>query len=366
MEDCRVKTLFFAAAVTGMVFMACTAQALVRPEVEYRIFQFPADRMPRIDGDPSDWDIVPDAYVIGIDQLKDTNSDAPIDKNDLDVTVRVGWVRGINQLYFLVEMHDDYWDFSDIGGHNDMFELVVDGDLSGGPLIPQLREDTTLDEWEGYVLFHGVHAQNYHINVPAVDKPWTLVWGCQPWIREMPWANAACAFNFKHGESGRLIVEFWITPFNYAPYDGPARSVVTPLRENDVIAISWAIIDYDASDGKKPSFFNLSHTKTMYGNASDLVAFRLMPVEANLRKPIEAQWSFKVLDMDRRVVAFKDESFGNITSWLWTFSDGTTSTDRNPAHQFAKRPGYYTTTVLTVTGPDGTSRMSKPWDVYVR
>ncbi len=45
---------------------------LERPNVEYKIFQFPANQIPRIDGDSSDWSIVPDSYSIGSDQLKDT------------------------------------------------------------------------------------------------------------------------------------------------------------------------------------------------------------------------------------------------------------------------------------------------------
>ena len=35
-----------------------------QPEYEFKIFQFPADRIPRIDGNPDDWDIVPDSYSI--------------------------------------------------------------------------------------------------------------------------------------------------------------------------------------------------------------------------------------------------------------------------------------------------------------
>ncbi|MGE3822189.1 MAG: hypothetical protein AB7I30_22475, partial [Isosphaeraceae bacterium] len=45
---------------------------LARPDVEYRIFQFPADRIPRIDGSADDWAIVPDSYAIGSDQLRET------------------------------------------------------------------------------------------------------------------------------------------------------------------------------------------------------------------------------------------------------------------------------------------------------
>ena len=42
---------------------------------------------------------------------------------------------------------------------------------------------------------------------------------------------------------------------------------------------------------------------------------RKAALEDSFKKPIEVQWSFKVLDMQRQLVAFKDESIGKITSW---------------------------------------------------
>jgi hypothetical protein len=35
-----------------------------------------------------------------------------------------------------------------------------------------------------------------------------------------------------------------------------------------------------------------------------------MPLEQQFRKAIDAQWSFKVVDMDQRIVSFKDLSQG--------------------------------------------------------
>ena len=102
----------------------------------------------------------------------------------------------------------------------------------------------------------------------------------------------------------------------------------------------------------------------MFALASDLPLFRLMPLESTLRPALEARWSWSVVDMDRRLVAFKDESVGEIESWHWTFGDGETSTEPNPIHQFEK-PGSYVT-ILDVTGADGTSRRSKVWDVQLR
>jgi PKD repeat protein len=99
----------------------------------------------------------------------------------------------------------------------------------------------------------------------------------------------------------------------------------------------------------------------MYGDASDLVAFRLKPIEASLRKPVEADWSFKVISVEDRTVAFRDQSWGEITTWHWDFGDGTTSNDQHPTHKFEK-PGEFVV-VLNVEGPKGKSRRSKVWDV---
>ena len=340
--------------------------ALERPGVEFKVFQFPANQIPRIDGKTDDWAMVPASYAIGQDQLKDTVKNTTMDRKDLDVTVKVGWVKGLNRLYFLYEAYDNYWDFKHRDLHNDIFEVVVDGDLSGGPFIKTSHPAKELKPEEAHFSFHGVHAQNYHIFTPALDKDWTMVWGCQPWIKSLPYANAAYDYKFKPGEAGKLVLEFYITPFDYAAYEGPERSVESKLWENKVIGMSWSVLDYDDDgEGKKyRGFWNLSHKTSMYGNASDLVAFRLMPIEGALRRAVEAEWSFQVVDMDRRLVAFQDVSYGPVTSWLWDFGDGKTSTERHPQHVYATAGEYVVT--LTVDGPKGKDRRTKVWDVVLR
>lgn len=332
----------------------------------YKIFQFPPNMIPRIDGDTSDWNIFPKEYIIGTDQLTDDNHNhAKGDPKNLDVKVKVGWIKGLNRLYFLYEAYDDYWDFTLTGLHNDIFEVVVDGDLSGGPFIDEQHPNQTLNRWDTYFSYHGVHAQNYHIFTPAVGKDWTMVWGPAQYIKELPYANAAYSYNFKPGEPGKLILEFWITPFDYAGSEGPVRAVESVLRDNKPIGMSWAIIDYDdVVDEKKKSFWNLSHYHTMYGNASQGLIFHLMPLEDRFKKPIDAKWNFVVTDMSRRMVSFKDESVGTVTSWKWDFGDGTSSTEQYPLHQY-KDAGKYVVT-LYIEGPAGKSRMAKVWDVAVK
>src|SRR5450432_4117601 len=184
---------WLSSAFLAVLFM--TPQfGLERPEVTFKIFQFPPDKIPRIDGNIEDWAMVPDSYAIGMDQLMDTEHGHGMnhDPKNLDVKVKVGWVKGLNRLYFLYEAYDNYWDFSRTDLHNDIFEVVVDGDLSGGPLIDIYHRDVWTPEAVGamsvidprnsrsdaYFSYQGVQAQNYHIFTPAEGKDWAMAWGC--------------------------------------------------------------------------------------------------------------------------------------------------------------------------------------------
>lgn len=192
-----------------------------------------------------------------------------------------------------------------------------------------------------------------------------MAWSSATWIKELPWANAKCTYDFKPGESGKLVLEFWITPFDYAGPEGPQRAVESVLSDNKVIGMSWAVIDYDDVNSNKRSFWNLSRHHTMFGNASQLCAFQLMPLEARFRPLVDAQWSFKVIDADARVVAFRDQSQGRVTSWKWDFGDGESSTEQNPVHTY-KQYHSNAVVILDVDGPDGKARRSKVWDVQTR
>jgi hypothetical protein len=363
-ESCfsaRSAPIRMAAAGFALLLACAPVRALERPDKEFKVFQFPADQIARIDGKTDDWEMVPTEYVYGTSELADTvqGKGTNYDPKDLDVKVRVGWVKGENRLYFLYEASDDYWNLYYRRG--DIFEVCVDGDLSGGPFIfnPQL---TPADE---YFRFRGVQAQNYHIFTPPGEgRDWVFVWGCQPWIGRLPFANHAYSGDIKEGESGRLVLEFWITPFDYAPYDGPARAVPSKLVENNLIGLSWAVLDYDEDNNRYEGFWNLSHQTRMDSDASRLCAFRLMPLEPRFIPELQAEWSFVVLDMDRRLVAFKDLSHGPITTWLWDFDDGTTSGEQHPIHAYGKAGEYVVT--LTVSGPKGQARRIKVFEVVVK
>ena len=371
-------------SILSVILIACNfvpqVYSLARPDVEFKIFQFPPHMIPRIDGDTSDWDIVPDEYAVGMDQLKDMINDFKIDKNDFDISVKVGWVKGMNHLYFLVEAYDDYWNFEDPRFHQlnqDMFEVIVDADLSGEPIIKchdilyletdgvykvkQKPENAVPSLNELHYSMHGVHAQNYHIfTPPGRGKRWAMVWGSSNWSKELPWANSVCLYDFKHGESGNLVLEFWITPFDYAPFDCPEKAVISKLEENKIIGLTWGVNEYDDLEGKdRKKFlfdgqFNLSQKIWWFVEGTDLCAFRLMPLEQRFLPDIKAHAEFKIIDMERRIVAFKDLSIGKITKWTWDFGNDDVSHEQHPVHTFDSPGGK--PVLLTVEGPAGTSQ----------
>lgn len=370
-----------------IILGAPEAHALARPGVTFKVFQFPPNMIPRIDGDPSDWSIVPDSYAIGMDQLVNTEAPpghpTPRNPKDLDVKVKLGWVKGLNRIYVLYEAYNKAWHFSREDLQSDIFEFVVDGDASGGPLVDVYHRDVWSGKGQGAMAmidprisrsdeyFHvdGDEAQNYHIFTPPGDKAWAMVYGCAQYIGHLPYANHAYRYHFKPDHGGKLVLEFYVTPFDYAGCEGPRRAVESHLRQNEIIGISFAVIDYLNADANRRQFWNLSHIQTFYGNASQLVAFRLMPLEQRFLEPIQAKFSFKVIDMSRRLVYFKDESIGKATSWRWDFGDGTSSTERDPIHQYKDtRPGHPSTytVVLHVKGPAGTSKLARVWAVHLR
>ena len=339
--------------------------AFERDDVTFMVYQFPPDMIPCIDGNPSDWDIVPARYRIGMNELVDTAYNTPVDTKDKDVTVTVGWINGMNRLYFLYESSDDYWRISEDDLINDIFEIVVDADCSGGPVIKQMhphREKLGLGEL--HYSMHGVYVQNYHVFTPPGQKDWCFVWGCARWLKRLPYANCAFSSDIAPDGSGKLTAEFWITPYDYADPNGPASSIQSTLTENAIIGLTWGVNDYDLYiDPEKPhgnnydGQFNLSQDKLWFAYGEKLCAFRLMPLEERFREPIDAQATFSVVSPDRMVIAFRDHSVGNISSWHWDFGDGTSSSEQHPIHDYSSAPepilGPKKPVILTVSGPDG-------------
>ncbi len=343
------------------VSWATAAPALQNMDKNFKVFQFPRTMIPRIDGDISDWDIVGAEYTYGTELLNDTSGqNVKYDLKDLDIRVRVGWVEGDNKLYFCYEAYDDIWDFAD--EESDVFEVAVDADLSGGPFTTHLHpENSWLDPVKLYKSFHGVHAQNYHFNVPPGEKHWAFVWGGNDWISYFPYANWAYNAPVKQGGSGRVVLEFYITCWDYAAGDGPARAVASKLVENEFIGLGWAVLEHEGHG--RETHWTLAPVGRMTSDASYFCPFKLMSLEQRFHEPLECNWRFTIVDMNRRAVAFVDETYGQVNAWHWDFGDGTTSDEQHPVHLYQK-PGIFNVN-LTVSGPAGTRSHMKISEVAV-
>ena len=96
------------------LFILILAMPVKSMAQEYKIWQFAPEQLPKIDGNATDWEAVPDSFVISIDRMKeDEGRYTSAKKSTLDVRVKVAWCAGINRLYFLYEAYDNYWRFSE-------------------------------------------------------------------------------------------------------------------------------------------------------------------------------------------------------------------------------------------------------------
>lgn len=80
-------------------------------------------------------------------------------------------------------------------------------------------------------------------------------------------------------------------------------------------------------------------------------------VAANVPAPVADFSTDRVEAKPDQAVKFRDDTTGKVTSWLWDFGDGKTSTEQNPVHKYAEN-GTYTIT-LKVTGPGGTDTIQR-------
>ena len=86
---------YYLIAVGLLLSGICLAQNPQQPKLDlyvqvtepgFQVFQFPKNQIPRIDGEFSDWDIVPESYVVPMEEMwDDSGKHKGIDKSTLDI-----------------------------------------------------------------------------------------------------------------------------------------------------------------------------------------------------------------------------------------------------------------------------------------
>ena len=165
----------------SLVLGVSAAMAHEPPGVTYYAFEFPNHAIPTIDGDLSDWDMVPEAFhVTRENDFEETvvGNDTEVRLDDFNTSHILGWNNDANRLYVTADVYDDYFkrDKEDPSGvdWDDGFDFIVDADHSGGDLW---NGDWHAEEHDDQIDLIFVSGQNYRYYTPPLDGYYIFMLG---------------------------------------------------------------------------------------------------------------------------------------------------------------------------------------------
>ena len=120
---------------------------------------------------------------------------------------------------------------------SDIWEIVVDADHAGDRVI------NFSEEPEAEFRYRSAYTQNYHLYMPPLNGHyWHWLWGKALWTKREEFSSVGWSGGVQHLDSGRVIYEFYITPFDDLHPDGPEHSILHDLTENTIIGLGWAFL----------------------------------------------------------------------------------------------------------------------------
>ena len=251
------------------------AQAHV-PEGPVRgIWQWPADALPVMDGDLSEWEVVPDSLWIDLGTLGADGSplfraltatpndgtgspevdyfvemggpEVEADPADLAVRLAIGWNDETDRLYFAQQRFDEVFDRDGLNSGaalcgEDGIELLIDADHSGGRIGPEGR--TAQISAFG---FPPIDTQNGHLSLPM--GLWHLMWPSfyTTWPAREPYSCCPDSYILEgqHGAEATLTAEWWSVYYNDWDSTWPENSVQADLSEGQIIGMGIRLCDSD-------------------------------------------------------------------------------------------------------------------------
>ena len=284
-------TVLLALALCVAVVAPATAHV---PEGAVRTaFQWPAGLEPTLDGDLSEWSIVPEDYLISFAEHTEFNGEKPADFGDLNFRSIVGWSESTNSLYFMMERFDDFYDRDaqgGVAGGDDSWEMHVDGDHSGD----QMRFGTAdIENEEERALAQGRWSQSYHTRFPNLgpdgQESWSWFWMTQAqWHDELPYADHGFRLDGEiGGGEATAFIEVRRQAWDDFLFNDPEGSVIHDYNEGDITGLGWAVFDSDVAgadggvgqDAEHSGQWSLSGATDVWKTTASATDFLLAPVD---------------------------------------------------------------------------------------
>ena len=293
-------------ALLDTLFVALTLQSVTgsvdatyahQPEGSvFRAFQFPDHLTPSIDGNLDDWDVVDNSYEIATSQFRDLinpDSDAN-DSDDFSVSLKVGWNKTANKLYFAAQVRDDIHQVDRPAGsaavqifQDDALELFIDADHSGGQYanFSEMSPDEQLQR-------NGADANHFVLAGPPPDEDFFVNFSAAAWyaLTDGPYTSASFEHIGAIGGAGVVSYEVMLVPFDRVDIDAVFQSVEHVMEEGEIIGFNVEFNDFDANSELLDSKWSLSGQLNSFRFSERFVDLILMPLE-NTFQPTVAKTS---------------------------------------------------------------------------
>jgi hypothetical protein len=274
-------------AVLASFCLASVAFAHLPADFTYFAVQLPDTYLPILDGDLSEWDIVPDAYVVPTEEYYEQlaglgKGGAGVDLADMAIRSACGWNDATNRLYFFGEVFDDIHQTDRANPQcnwtDDCWEIMIDANHSGG----RHAWFSDLTEEENKRL-NGSEGTQFIVAEPPVQDVDFTSGNASTWTSE-PGDYYDIGWDFTGDEFGEstYYYELFIYPFDDLNWEGPDVSKHHDLTEGEIVGIGWAFGDFDALSDSYDAYWTISGGDATCGLSEALADVFMSPMDPAL------------------------------------------------------------------------------------
>lgn len=267
--------------LVGLMLVSLSIPALAQEVPTYYAVYIPDDKIPVIDGDLSDWEWVPEEYVV--EGFTGHFLLPPESADDLSATFWFGWNETTNKVYGAIHVHDDHImvDLHPQSPHkDDSIEIHWDPTECGQDpcyFDPETHMSNTCQFW--------ISAQTTGPQWGIYSAPDPATW----WYTKDPKYTKGIGVI----KGNEIYYEYYITPYSPISWDSEEQSTLIKLQP--LMSVGWQVgvddadpgLNRNGEDGAVTGDYWQSHssTSTVWGKRPHVI---LMPPEEVVVEP--ASW----------------------------------------------------------------------------